>query len=853
VRCVLVSHTHWDREWYRTHQDFRARLVDAVDRLLDLCAADPGYRFLLDGQSIALEDYLEIRPQRREELAALCRAGRIAIGPWYVQPDSLLPSGESHVRNLLEGRRVADELGRASRVGYTPDSFGHPAQFPQLFAGFGLEAFVYWRGHGSELDRLPTEYWWESPDGTAILACHLAKGYFNAATGIASDPARAARRIAGTLRDQARRVASGQLLLMNGIDHALPEPRTAELAEAIAKETGFEVARGLIEDFLATLPPPPAAARHRGELVGGRDANLLPGVWSARTWIKLRNRECEAALEGWAEPWSALAERLGLADERPSLRAAWRALLPNHAHDSICGCSRDEVHEQMRGRFDAAHELAEATTRRVLERLAGLDAGRATPWTVEPELAVFNPSPHPRSDVVTWPVDPHPWMAPSDDGDVIGGLHPLALRSLDPPGFTVDGVPARVARGAAGRMTLLPDRPAPDLEFVVRDVPAFGWKRVALRTTEPVPEAEDDGREISAGPIAVRANSDGTFDATLGGRTYRGLCGLEDLGDRGDTYDADLLADGDALALAALAIGRRRHPSGIERLTIRRELRLPGGLTAGRKRRVGRGGRVEVECELRVAPGVPRVDLRVRVENRARDHRLRLVFPTGAPLARFEAATCFDVARRAPGPADATGWVHPAPATFPSQGFVHAAGLSVVAPGLVEAEVRPDGAIAFTLLRCVSDLSRHDLRSRPGPAGPGTATPLAQCPGALEARLSLLAGLDPAAARDAELGLRAVTAGAAPLAAAGRPLVELAPGPLLLTALKPAERGGGLVLRVANPGEQPVEARVRLGFPFERATAVRLDETEVALPLLREGDALRFEVPAHALRSVLVR
>jgi len=853
MRCVLVSHTHWDREWYRTHQDFRGRLVDAVDRVLDLCAADPGYRFLLDGQSIAVEDYLEIRPQRREELAALCRAGRIAIGPWYVQPDSLLPSGESHVRNLLEGRRVAETLGRASRVAYTPDSFGHPAQFPQLFAGFGLEAFVYWRGHGGELDRLPTEYWWESPDGTAILACHLAKGYFNAATGLASDPERAAQRIARTLRDQAQRVESGHLLLMNGIDHALPEPRTAALAEAIAKETGFEVERGLIEDFLATLPRPDASVRHTGELVGGREANLLPGVWSARTWIKLRNRECEAALEGWAEPWSALGARFGLLDERPSLRGAWRALLPNHAHDSICGCSRDEVHDQMRGRFDVACELAEATTRRVLERLAGLDAGRATPWTVEPELAVFNPSPHPRSDVVTWPVDPHPWMAPADDGDLIGGLHPLALRSLDPPGFTVDGVPARVARGATGRMTVLPDRPAPDLEFVVRDVPAFGWKRVALRTCEPAPDAEDEGREISAGDVAVRARDDGSFDVTLGGRSFPGLGALEDLGDRGDTYDADLLEDGDALALAALTIRRRRHPSGIERLVIHRELELPAGLSPDRTRRVGQAGGASVECELRVAPGVPRVDLLVRVENRARDHRLRMVFPTGAPLARFEAATCFDVARRAPGPADDAGWIHPAPATFPSQGFVHAGGLTVVAPGLVEAEVRGDGAIVLTLLRCTGDLSRHDLRTRPGPAGPGTATPLAQCPGTLEARLSLFAGLDPAAARDAELGLRAVTAGDAPLAAAGRALVELAPAPLVLSALKPAEQGPGLVLRVQNPGDSPVEARVRLGFPFERATPVRLDESELDLPLAREGDLLRFEVPAHALRSVRVR
>lgn len=853
MRCTLVSHTHWDREWYRTHQDFRARLVDAVDRLLDLCAADPGYRFLLDGQTIVLEDYLEIRPGRRAELEALCRAGRIAIGPWYVQPDSLLPSGEAHVRNLLEGRRVAEGFGQASRVAYTPDSFGHPSQFPQLLAGFGLTAFVYWRGHGSELDRLPSEYWWESPDGTALLACHLARGYFNAATGIASDPAAAARRIARTLRDQQTRVQSGRMLLMNGIDHALPESRTGALAEALAKETGFEVQRGLIEDFLADLPRPDAGTRHRGELVGGRDANLLPGVWSARSWIKLANRRCETSLEAWAEPFAALAARLGAADEQPALRSAWRSLLPNQAHDSICGCSRDEVHEQMRARFDAARELADATTQRALERVAGLDAGRLTPWTLDLDLAVWNPSPHPRSDVVRFAIDPHPWMAPADDGSGIGGMHPLALRSLDPQGFLVDGVPARVTAAAEGRMTVLPGRPPIDLEFVAHDVPAFGWKRVSLRASETVTEREDDGREIGADGISVHANDDGSFDVGFGAQRFTGLGALEDLGDRGDSYDADLLppAPGE-VALADCEIRRLLHPSGLARLVIRRVLTLPAALADDREQRTGRV-RLPVTLTLRVAPGVPRVDLRVQVDNVARDHRLRLLFPSGAPVASFDAATTFGTARRTPGPQPAEDWIHPAPPSFPCQGFVHAGGLSVVAPGLNEAEVLPDGTIAITVLRAVGDLSRHDLRTRKGPAGPGNATPAAQCPGRLEAELSLFPGLDPAAARDAETGLRAVAAGPDPLFPCDRPMLALEPAELLVSALKPAEDGDGIILRVLNPTAEARDARIRFQLPFSDARSVRLDESPHGRAPTRDGDALGLRVPAHGLASVRIR
>ncbi len=850
MRCTLVTHTHWDREWYRTHQDFRGRLVDAVDRLLELCARDPGYRFLLDGQSIVIEDYLEVRPDQRETLSALCRAGRIAIGPWYVQPDSLLPSGEAHVRNLLEGRRAAEEIGPASRVAYTPDSFGHPSQFPQLFAGFGMSAFVYWRGNGSELDELPTEYWWEGADGTRLLACHLARGYFNAATGLASEPAAAARRIAATAREGAARCRSGRQLLMNGIDHALPEARTGELAEALAKETGHEVERGLLEDFLEGMPAPAEDAVHRGELVGGREANLLPGVWSARTWIKLRNRACEAALEGWAEPFVALGLGHGLPDERPSLRLAWRTLLPNHAHDSICGCSHDEVHEQMRGRFDAAEGLAEATTQRMLERLAGLGPDRVSPWTAEPDLAVFNPSPCPRTDVVRFAIDPHPWMAPVEEGDPVGGMHPAALRSLDPPGFTVDGVPVRVEAAREGRMALLPDRPPVDLEFVVRDVPAFGWKRVPLRLAERCEEKADEGRTIRAEDVAVTVQDDGRFDVDLAGRVFRGLGAIEDLGDRGDTYDADLLAP-DEVRLVAVAIRRFRHASGIERILVRREFALGAALDAEREARVGEGSFV-VEMTLRVAPGVPRVDLEVAVENRAEDHRLRLLFPSGSPASAFQAATTFGAESRAPGPLPSEDWIHPAPATFPAQGWVHAGGLTVVAPGLNEAEVDAEGAIALTLLRCVGDLSRHDLRSRPGPAGPGNATPLAQCPGPLRARLSLFAGEDAAAARAAELGLRAVAAGDAPLLEAGTASLELS-APLVLSAWKPAEDGDGTILRVLNPSGEAVAGRLLLPPGTSEVSAVRLDEAPDSAAFTREGREVRADLRPQGLLSLRLR
>jgi hypothetical protein len=629
---------------------------------------------------------------------------------------------------------------------------------------------------------------------------------------------------------------------MNGADHALAEPQVAAAAAALAGRTGWTVVRGLLEDFAAALPPD--APRLRGELLGARVANLLPGVWSTRTPLKLRNRRAEALLEGWAEPFAALAAALGAADERPALRSAWRALLQNQAHDSICGCSLDRVHTQMAARYDTATELGRETAARALERLAGLGPERRSPWGETFEVAVFNPSPRPRTDVVRLDLAPDRWLQFRTASGRGIALHPW-LRPGAAQGYLADGQPARVrAERGADRV-----QPARSVEFVVTDVPALGWKRVGLAPAEPSPGTVDTGREIAGGTITVRAADDGTLAIRLGDRSYDGLLGLEDVGDRGDTYDSDPVAEGE-VTLERVSIGRRLDPTGIGRLRIRRTLAVPAALAADRLRRSVERTRLTLDVEVRLVPGTERADLRVRLRNRARDHRLRLLFPTGAPAETFLAATTSDVARRRTAPPDASRWVHPAPATFPHQGFVAVNGLAVAAPGLPEAEVTPDGVIAVTLVRAVGWLARADLTTRPQVAGPLVAVPGAQCRGRIEARLSLFAEHDGWKARDAELGLWAVAAGETPLVAAGRPLVEVEPATVLLSALKPAADGGGLVLRLLNPTDAPISTRVRVGFRVSRAFPVALDETPRGEPLCLDSGGLTVTLAPHALWSV---
>src|SRR3990172_13182939 len=178
--CV-VSHTHWDREWYLPYQSFRVRLVGLFDQLIELFDSDPGYKhFLLDGHTIPIEDYLEVRPDRADDVERLVQTGKLQVGPWYIIPDEALPGGEAHVRNFLRGHRVAARFGPVMKVGYNPDPFGQIAPMPAILNGFGIRDATMWRGIDDSLKT--TEFFWRSHDGSEGLAIHQPMGDGVAAT-----------------------------------------------------------------------------------------------------------------------------------------------------------------------------------------------------------------------------------------------------------------------------------------------------------------------------------------------------------------------------------------------------------------------------------------------------------------------------------------------------------------------------------------------------------------------------------------------------------------------------------------------------------------------------------------------
>src|SRR5262245_2330131 len=337
TRVAIVPHTHWDREWYSPFQTFRMRLVKLLDRLLPMLEADLSYaRFLLDGQTAVLDDYLEVRPSAGDALVRLAAAGRLSIGPWMVLMDEFMVSGETMASDLQFGIARGAELGGVMDVGYLPDMFGHVAQMPQLLRLAGFEHAVVWRGVPASVEQ--TAFWWEAPDGSRVRAEYLYGSYSNG-RDIPDD----AKRLVLRARDYEHELGPARLndmLLMNGTDHQMPQPWLGRVVtEANAQQDEYEFAVTSLPEYLAQQPTDDLVTI-TGELRSGARANPPMGVGSNRADGPRVCRAATGTLEKRAEPLSALF--LPSAEYPHALAdIAWRKLVLNSAHDSSCACSSD--------------------------------------------------------------------------------------------------------------------------------------------------------------------------------------------------------------------------------------------------------------------------------------------------------------------------------------------------------------------------------------------------------------------------------------------------------------------------------------------------------------------------------
>ena len=313
---------------------------------------------MLDGQTIVIEDYLEIKPYNREKLFAALKSGKIICGPWYILPDELLISGESHIRNYLKGTEIVAGAGTKMETAYLPDSFGHPAQMPQIVEGLGMNTMVFWRGVSNEVTK--SEFYWESPfTDSRVLCVHMPSGYGNSAN-LSDDMAVTVPRVQAMIESLGAKSTTDLVLLMNGSDHIIGQKNICDIVKKLNEQLqGCEIELSTMERYLEELRGKLGSlASFTGELRSGERSMLLGGTLSTRMYLKQKNDAVQNRMERYLEPVLAI-EKLcgGKWDARGYQDYIWKKILENHPHDSICGCSIDEVHAEMVSRYECVERL----------------------------------------------------------------------------------------------------------------------------------------------------------------------------------------------------------------------------------------------------------------------------------------------------------------------------------------------------------------------------------------------------------------------------------------------------------------------------------------------------------------
>lgn len=881
---LYFSGSHWDREWYLPFQGFRFRLVKVLDEVLQVLQDDPTFAaYVTDGQTVLLEDYLQVRPQQQQALRALIAQGRILVGPWYTMPDENLCSGESLVRNLLHGHALSRSLGAAQplQCGFVCDVFGHVAQLPQILRGFGIDTALL--GRGTNQADCPAFFRWQAPDASQVTVFKVPEecGYGTFWQDVflpylqnpGLNPDSMYQLAAAYVQRERARSPLPYVVLMDNMDHTGIHPQAPAIARDLAQRFGCEVSFGHIDQLLQRAAQHPGLPVKQGELQQSGQAlvvhhMLIANTLSSRYDLKAANGRCEQLLEKSALPTAALAACRGWAYIPGYLQLAYTYLLKNQAHDSICGCSVDAVGQDMHYRFRQCVQLARHVYFKSAAFLLpppGADAGG-------PDMAVtlYNPLPWPVQKVfaVSLPFGrDYParfdGMIPTQARnafrlyDAQGGQLPwqlldLALDSYSYP-FEINYPRRQDVYTVAVQLTL----------------PAMGSAGFAVR---PSPTPVRFMQSLRTGPYSAQNESlrldiraDGTIAlTTLGdGRVVDGLLEFSDSGDCGDGWHYHA----PDVPYTVFSRGAPAHVACVQdgplqcTFAITRTLQVPQAMQEGRHNTLRSPilAPLQVTSRVTLARGQAGVAVSTTVLNAHGSHRLKLLLPTGIDSPAYLAGQAFCFVQRPVGrDEDTHDWKE---ADKAEKAFAHivlkqrsdGSGLAFVsAGGLHECAALPgpDGMLEITLLRAFGKTFLTD------------GEPDGQLAGQLEYNYLLLpfapstSLADLVRARD-ELTLQpyqTTACGSVPTPAQDLGL-SVEGKDVAVSLIKPREQGPGLVLRLVNYSGQAAQAAVHSALPMAELWRCSLDEQlqeNLGAQLVSGASQFSCTLAPHAIQSLVM-
>lgn len=816
----VVPHMHWDREWYFTTEESRILLINNMKEILERLENDPEYKYyVLDGQSVILEDYLEIKPENKDRIKKLVQTGKLIIGPWYTQTDEIIVNGESIVRNLLYGIKDCEEYGSYMKIGYLPDSFGQTEQMPQILNGFGINRILFWRGvselHGTD----KTEFYWNSQEGSKVLAQIFPLGY---AIGkyLPNDEDALKKRLDSYLKVLENGAVTENIILPNGHDQMPIQQDIFEIMEKLnniypEKEFFMSNFEKLFEELEKN---PEKFDTISGEFLDGKYMRVHKSIYSTRMDIKIIHAQTENKLTNILEPLATIAYSLGFEYYHGLIEKIWKILMKNHAHDSIGCCCSDIVHSQILSRFQLADDMIENLikfyTRKIVDAIPNkkdMD-----------KLTIFNLLPYKKSDIIkaTIRIRSQRFSIYNANNNAI----PFTIKRAE----EID--PGLVDRQIVHYGVYDPFMEY-DIELSNEDIPAMGYTTYYINPNDEsstIVTKTIEKNFIENNLFMINVNSNGSiniFDKKFG-KTYKNQMIAEDGSDDGDEYDySPLLNDWVLTSKNVKATINFDFSAYSENVRIKYRFEVPKDLDSRKNRIID--SYVDFNIKVSLNKNDNKINMEFELDNQAKDHRVRFLFNTGYESNFSITDNQFGTINRPVIESGEKVWIEenwkekPSPIN-PMMSFVDLTdsktGYAILTNGLREYEIIGDkfDTIALTLFRSVGLLGKEELVRRPGrPSGIKLPTPDSQLIGKLKTKFAIfthegdtIVGNVPAVAKEFCTELR--TYNKIPFDAMklnkvsfNTPdvfsLLEKEKDGTILSVLKKSEKSEEIILRLFNP------------------------------------------------------
>ncbi len=893
----VLSYTHWDREFRFDFETTRSWLVILMDRLIEIMEADPEYKhFTMDGQFVLIDDYLEIRPEMRERLQKLARDGRLSTGPWYTLPDSSAIHGEALVRNLMTGRKMAQEFGGSIDIGYNVFSFGQISQLPQLYAGFGIDFIIFYKYMNPSRTK-NSEFIWEGPDGTRTLASRLGTearwNYFmmgHVPTVFGQDPAHkdwqyhwgkmgktfhvaeaddyadfhfVTEALGGFDREKVREgfertlktlkstAAPEHLLFWDGIDFTEANPDTPEILEAAreAFKGEYEIVHSSLTEYVNGIKP---LLKQReldtayGEMKDGPVGAVHTDVCSSHPQLKKLNSTVENKLYRQAEPLATLAWLQGADYPASYINRVQKIMFTTQAHDSLHGIGPGSMISDLENRHRQGVIIAENTAKKAMQDLC-LKIDTQSVGSSEILLTVFNPAPWKRSQVMTAVIDvprkvrvDHLYIE-TDQGERVS-VHVLDRREER----------AGLYHPRGRNMPIYGERF--EVLFEAKDIPGLGYRTFAVTWDEkreyPYPHEGFVHPCVSACPLAtsprtaenehvkVSLNGDGTFELfdKKTGKVYSNLNSFMDNGEIGN-IDVHIAPDHDT-AISSLGgtaeVSLEVSSHLMAKFNVKLTMSVPLELDTVTNRRSVKRIDIPISYSITLRKDSRMVEVECTFDNRAKDHFLRVVFPSGLKAEKVHAGALFDTLEFPVKHESANDWAATGLTRHQQHLFMNiqdkTGGLAVLNDTLREFEIIDpvNGVIAQSLVRGVP--LKIPVDNRLWMEYPGDDS--AQSLGSLTLRYALLPhdgawdkeGI-PQQAQNFATKMRVIQlgsqSGTLPAVFSG---VSLNNPQIQFSCFKRSEAGDMAVLRLFNPCYHEEKVTVTFGQELERACLLNLNE-----------------------------